>query len=64
MLLGQRSQVEYVVLVAACFPLTLLVSKYLFEHVEKRFNKHGRAVAERLHLHTNLPDNSGCDARE
>ncbi len=45
-LFGQRSQMEYVVLLIVCFPLTLIVSKYLFEHVEKRFNRHGRAVAE------------------
>ena len=48
MLLGQRSQIEYVVLVAACFPVTLVVSRLLYEHVEKRFNKHGRTVAEWL----------------
>lgn len=47
-LFGQRSQMEYVVLLIVCFPLTLIVSKYLFEHVEKRFNRHGRAVAEKL----------------
>ncbi len=48
-LFGQRSQMEYVVLLIVCFPLTLIVSKYLFEHVEKRFQQTGGAVAEKLY---------------
>jgi peptidoglycan/LPS O-acetylase OafA/YrhL len=48
MLFGQRSQIEYVLLVSVCFPLTLVASKFLFDNIETPFNKRGRAVADKL----------------